>query len=385
MANYRHPHKLESVAWRYGEPPNANTYFIKLRCRNKNALLSPPNYHLKSKDIMARANATHPGTELKEGEFCTTIWEHNSALKCGLIQDIEYLECIDFEDTTDFADFILPNYEQREPCKALIADYESRMTKLECYSHEEYQIAIRDSLFYKLINNNGYGKFAQNPRNFKEKLILSAGEFPPDYKEWLDNPESDPNACPWPDSMSYEDDDNAAYNFTIWERKADEFRFNNVAIAASITGRVRATLMEAIHNAVDPIYCDTDSILCRELNGVELSSSKLGSWNLEGEFNEVIIAGKKTYIARNTTQDIKPGMYGPIKPKTKSAAKGGFGLPWRKYADMIAGEIVTSKAKGVTLYKDGSQEYLMKKLRQTAPKRKVAHAANSVSAEVSAR
>jgi Vibrio phage DNA polymerase len=42
MANHRHPHRLESVTWRYGEAPNANTYFIRLRCRNKNALISAP-------------------------------------------------------------------------------------------------------------------------------------------------------------------------------------------------------------------------------------------------------------------------------------------------------------------------------------------------------
>lgn len=354
MAHYEHPHKTDVIDWRFDEEPNEHTFFIRLRCKNRGALITAANYNVTSRKIQDIANSIHPGAEAVEGEFFTTIWEHNAALECGLISDVEYLECIDFPERTNFSQFILPNYAMREPCKALIADYESRFAKAELGSLEDYQLAVRDSLFYKLINNNGYGKFAQNPRDFKESMILPPGEYPEGYQEWLHSDSDDD--CEW---ISDEYWNEEKHLFTVWQRPSPEMRFNNVGIAASITGRVRATLLTAIASAVDPIYVDTDSILCKELKNVELSSSKLGAWNFEGEFDQIIIAGKKTYMARNT----KTG-------KIKSAAKGGFGLNWEDYQSMISGIPVTSTAKGVTIYKSGAQEYLRKTIRQTAPKRR---------------
>jgi len=339
MANHKHPHTTNDISWRYDEEPNEHTRFVRLRCRNNGALITRAQA-LSSKSILAIAQSVHPGVHETEGEFMTTIWEHDAALRNGLISDVEYLECIDFPDTCDFKAFIMSQYEPREECKKVIFENAVDAFLLS--------IAKRDSTFYKLMMNNPYGKFAQNPRQFRDKFILDPGAFPDGYLE------SDETA--WESDEFWSDE---KHLFTIWSKPAPDIRFNNVAIAASITGCVRAKLIDAIANAIDPIYCDTDSLLCKGIRNVEISQTKLGAWNHEADFDEVIIAGKKLYAARNT-----------VTGKTKFASKGVFGLKWDDYERMISGQVVESVAFGVTIHKSGHQEYMRKKARQTAPKRK---------------
>lgn len=357
MAHCKHPHRTDEINWREDEPPNSDTFFVRMRCKNRGALIQPPDFALTSRKIIDIANSVHPGAHTTEGEYCTTIWEHNTALDLGLITDVEYLECIDFPSSTDFSEFILPLYGKRELCKetlerpALAGDNSDELRR---------EHAKRDSLFYKLLQNNAYGKFAQNPRDFKEKIILDAGVRPQEYQDWLDHKRED---AVW-EETEYKRD--GKHLFSMWERAAPEFRFNNVAIAASITGRVRATLMHAIANAEDAIYCDTDCVIAKRLSNVEFSQTKLGAWNHEATFDQIIIAGKKTYAARNT-----------VTGKKKFASKGAFGLQWEDYERMISGKSVLSTAFGVTLNKNGTQQYLRKSIRQTAPKRRAPDHAKS--------
>lgn len=71
-------------------------------------------------------------------------------------------------------------------------------------------------------------------------------------------------------------------------------RFYNVATAASITGFVRAFLMKSIQATQNPLYCDTDSIVCENASKL-LIGDKLGEWKSEGTGNLGAIAGKKLY------------------------------------------------------------------------------------------
>ena len=81
--------------------------------------------------------------------------------------------------------------------------------------------------------------------------------------------------------------------------------FLHVGTAASITGHVRAKLLRALAGAVEPVYCDTDSIICRSLPEA-LHGAKLGEWKLEATLpRSIAIAGKKLYAGRDSERHWK--------------------------------------------------------------------------------
>lgn len=128
--------------------------------------------------------------------------------------------------------------------------------------------------FAKLMLNSCYGKFGQDGRDFKKFRLCDFGEQPTDFPDWSIHAETD-------------------FLKTIFERPDPIDRFYNVATAASITAFVRAYLWKNIHSSKGVLYCDTDSIICREFNG-EISD-KLGAWNLEANLKEAYIAQRKMY------------------------------------------------------------------------------------------
>lgn len=330
MANCRHPIGNE-YAPRKGEP-SSYTAFVRLSCRNYGALVK-------------RGEAGETTADVERGIFTISKFEYDTALKYDLIEDVEIIECIDCNEFSDFSKFVIPLYENRLSTKALL--------KTLPQGSRDYNEAKKDDIFYKLLLNNCYGKFAQNPRRFRERFISDIGERPPQLRD-------DP--VQWPELPSAENGE-----YAIWERESRPWRFFNVGTGASITGAARAVLLEAIQNADDPIYCDTDSIICRDLRNVEIDPVKLGAWDIEAEFDEVIIAGKKMYACR--TND--PVGYGPHLPKVKS--KGVAGLKWDDMQRLLDEQVseayrhVIKTARGVTLTNDGRQHYMKRKVRATAP------------------
>ena len=60
--------------------------------------------------------------------------------------------------------------------------------------------------------------------------------------------------------------------------------------------RVRAfSLWEGINRADGVLYCDTDSIACRDSGDLHLDPLELGAWDVEAECKRGAIAGKKLY------------------------------------------------------------------------------------------
>jgi len=148
--------------------------------------------------------------------------------------------------------------------------------------------------FAKLIMNSGYGRAGLNPENFRDYIIFR------DFGE-------DQNLIDQGYSMCVDYDD-----FELWEKKPEikEEDFCDVAIAASITSAARANLLENLQFAIDPIYCDTDSIICKDFHG-DLHPSRIGAWAIEKESKNVVIAGKKMYALYNDIED------GPLKISSK--------------------------------------------------------------------
>jgi hypothetical protein len=307
MANFKHP--ISSTFTVYDAKPaiRPNTTFIELTCRNKNAL------------VAFDEDTATLSTNIKHGRFFTTIHEYKTALELGLISNIKLHSTIDFHEHSDFSDFVIPRYNARAEYKDLLE-----------IDPDNIDIQ-RKSLLVKLILNNAYGRWAINPRNFKDMYLCLPNEQPP-Y----------PDMKPFHENQSY----------IIWARPAVRQKFANVATAASITGAARSELMRAIHHAVSPIYCDTDSLICLDLPHTELHPSRLGAWSLEAEFDVVHVAAKKLYAARNTTTG-----------KTKVRAKGINGLTFDEVADLVNGKTIIKTLSAPTFKADGTQRYITRTLR----------------------
>ncbi len=327
MANCKHPISSDYTK-RLKGGIKENTCFVELECENFGA-------------FVRRDESGATTAEMKRGRFFTTIHEYEAALELGLIDKVKIISCIDNAEMSSFDQFVIPLYAKRQETKALL-----KVLKKET---SEYAEAKREDIFTKLLLNNAYGKFAQNPRRYKESHITGPEDEAPEGYE-----------CPIP---AYECDE-----YKIWQRPTQKRRYNNVGTAASITGAARAKLMRAIASAVDPIYCDTDSIICRDLPGVEIDAQKLGAWDIEAEFSEVIITGKKQYACKvagtlDTTGCVSTGQL----PEYKIRSKGVSGLKWDDFIKMLEGELIEVVNFAPTLSKTGKQFYMTRNVRATAP------------------
>ena len=332
MANFQHP--ISNEFFRRSGKPGPNTVFIKLHCTNQGALIR-----------RGENNETTAGAI--SGTFLTTIWEYNAAIKHNLIRNVLIEDCIDFMERSDFSKFVNPIYDRRLEIKKQLKKCEEESP--EWLEHK------KDDYLLKYLMNNAYGKFAQNPRRFKEHWLTNPGEKPP-----VEAGEG------WGDLPAFESN-----THVIWERPNPNVHFNNVATAASITGAARAILLDAIHNSVDPIYCDTDSLICRDLSSVEIDPVKLGAWDLEKEFDEVIICGKKEYICKvKGKQDGQEGRY-KVRCKGAQFEQDEIldGRVWNKFQSMLDGKIIQVLNRAPTMNKKGDQFYMRRNIRATATRR----------------
>lgn len=394
MANIAHPIGSEFLI---NDRITSRTAFITLRCRNP------------KRALCARAENGDLTFSLLAGEFHTTIHEYNVALKYKLISDVQIIRTVEFHKWTDFSKFIVPIYDQRQEYKVLLHDAAAGKIFADEYKLAEWK---RESLFLKLLANNSYGKFAQNPRRFREHYITQPGERPP--VNWLylgieretemvsgirkpfdgdpPKPEFDEAFFQVARSRDLPEVENDQY--WIWSHQTPEFRFNNVATAASITGAARAKLLEAMQHADDPLYCDTDSLICRGFDDtVYRHDYELGAWNKEADIETFIGNGKKTYAYRkvkpegvfdipyhegqqaaiaggnrlcpypDTHENFKSWGKGYSSIVVKS--KGMNNVTWNDMLEISGGGTVRKTMIAPTIQKTGKQEYLTRDLRKT--------------------
>jgi hypothetical protein len=280
-------------------------------------------------------------------------------LKLGLIENIRINRCIDFAERSNFSEFVLPLYARRQETKDRL--------KTLVKGTREYNDTKKDDIFYKLILNNAYGKYAQNPRKFKECFITDTDEQPGldcdgclkgivKQDGWHTPKKGVAFRCmSWGPLPHFKCDD-----YWIWQRPQDKLRFNNVATAASITGAARAVLMEAIATADDPIYCDTDSVIARNLGHLPLHDSELGAWKIEHGLDEIIIAGKKLYACKVA------GVPDGHKDRIKVKSKGVSGLSWRDLERALNDEMIEILSNSLTLDRYGGARYMRRNVRATA-------------------
>lgn len=187
-------------------------------------------------------------------------------------------------------------------------------------------------LFAKLFMNSLYGKFAANPDRYKEYII--------------DNFDSH---CP--EGYAH---DAAIGNKQLYSRPLPEpiQRWYNIATAASITGWVRGYLWKAINQVENPLYCDTDSIICKSTGNLPMGD-KLGAWATEAKLDQVAIAGKKLYACR-----LKDGSY-------KTASKGARLKP-HEIIKVAKGQDITYKPDAPTFSLSLGNRFTTRLIRKTA-------------------
>lgn len=171
-------------------------------------------------------------------------------------------------------------------------------------------------IFAKLLLNSAYGKFGQNPENYFDYMII---------RNLYELPQAEYEAGLW---KLYELHD----EFAIWRKKSERESYFDVATAASITSASRAMLLDAIATAKNPIYCDTDSIICESFPGT-VHESALGAWKCEGEADTLAIAGKKLYAAFKNGECIKSANKGVrLSPAEIVKICRGRSVTWKNLA-----------------------------------------------------
>jgi hypothetical protein len=267
-----------------------------------------------------------------EGEFYATGHEIRAGLKHGRLKIISVLEASYCREKTDFKPFIEPIYAARLEAKA--------------------RGDILNTTLLKLVMNGAYGRFAINPREFTEDIIVQADELP-----------NLPITINEDTGLMQMEQDGLLYVCTKFDLQFGIYHFThkmdpeksrswaNVAIAASITGASRAYLFETLCRSENPYYCDTDSVACRAL-GAHADPTQLGAWKEEAHGDLMAVGGKKIYALFDNRKCVKLASKGAkLTPSQVFAIARG--RTWRH--DNLA------PAMSLT----GKMEYVSRHLRKT--------------------
>ena len=197
--------------------------------------------------------------------YNVTGWELMAAIETKTIDEIQFIYYHKFTETLSFKEYIDHFWNLR------------KVYKLQGDKGRDY--------YAKIFLNSLYGKFATDPRKYKQYTIRPGNALDQVLKELQENTNF--------------------HRFREWlivgeQTKSNKNLFYNVATAASVTGYVRAKLWRAICNSTRPLYCDTDSITAVKFGKDVQLGKELGQWEIENHYDRVVIAGKKLYAFHKT-------------------------------------------------------------------------------------
>lgn len=214
----------------------------------------------------------------KVREFFITGWEYLAARDTGTLKLHKLHKITRFLQSITFGPYVDEWYDKKTTAK--LDDRKA------------------DELIAKLFLNALYGKYGTDATDYKEYQIIGEDEiYAANAEDW--NVETLHNGI-------------AVVSKPASERAK---RFYNVATAASVTGYVRAFMWKSLQKCGGVCYCDTDSIMARDVSGLELSETEIGQWKIEAYGKNAWIAGKKLYTVELTKPDKKGNAH-------KSASKG---------------------------------------------------------------
>lgn len=304
MKAYLHPVGTATIL---GKKIEANTCFVVAEGENYGAFTQ--------RNALGGLDFT-----IDKGTFFTSIHEWNAAMETGSFRCQKIIKTYGFDDRITFEEFVDHFFDARKLAKAA-------GDKIH-------------ALFYKYVLNSAYGKFAQNGANFFDWEIVPYG----DIGAWTSRG--------WKASYTHENE------YIILKRPTLQPRYNNVCTGASITGAARAVLLKGIHAVENPLYCDTDSLICTQIRTdssgpvLRCDDTELGAWKVEAEGDLAAIAGKKLYAVWKDGKLVK------------KAHKGGR-LDGDEIMRIARGETV-EKENPVPAFKfDGSIQWIKRRFRKT--------------------
>jgi hypothetical protein len=257
-------------------------------------------------------------TDNSPREYFATGWELRLGLEKGLVKINKIERVYNFTRKISFGDYV------------------DHFFKLKAASKD-----IDDAryLLAKLYMNSLYGKFGQSSLDHKEYTLIS-----PEYiSDFLASNEN----------SLFEGELGA---FALMSVPIDEknMKFFNVCTAASITGFVRAYLYDQILKVKNPIYCDTDCVVCED--GDFNVGKELGQWGFEGNFRSGAIGGKKLYAFEYEVAK---------KSQTHKISSKGVKLNAKQIYSIARGEEIEYKndAPSFSIHKD--VEFLTRNIKMT--------------------
>jgi len=272
--NSMYPHVMATYHHPYGDSYTVKDYHAK------NIPENGAGFFMGTCDSRAafpvrQKNKTTPYTIGKNLDIKITIHELVAAQQCDAACNFRGKLLLPTFSTT-FDKFILPHFASRKKAKA-VGDAGA-------------------DLYHKLIPNSSYGRFAMSPDGREETYYAEKGE---DISELKLN------------GFTVKDIDLHAERFILSRDVSRPWAFyEDVATGASITGAARAELMRGIYHAKNPLYCDTDSIMCEELDC--RIGKELGEWKHECSFDTAAIAGKKMYALIEKKRIVKQASKGVV-------------------------------------------------------------------------
>jgi hypothetical protein len=336
MRNMLHPVSQPNTF--VGNEITKQTYFVTVYGRNNGA------FPIRTKDDGLCFTK-------ERGVFSVTIHEYNAAIETGMFECEDVIECINFERAIKFDKFVDKYHALRKQAQ-LNGDKGGKQ-------------------FYKTIGNSAYGKFSQNPDNYYNYMFASIED----------------------DMHTYNDDGSIAEDsyfadtimfdagMTLWKKRTYMSKRFNVATGASITGGARSLLIRALATCKRPLYCDTDSIICEQLNDVPIHDVNIGCWKVEHYAHTLAIGGRKMYALFGdvcpTCNGTKKRMNDECKDVKKRntmfhsfcciklACKGAM-LDPDQIIQVANGETVTWNATAPTInFKNHTFEYVKRKIKRT--------------------
>ncbi len=256
--------------------------------------------------------------------FNATSHEIRAARALGLLDIHKVRQCYVWQDTTRFDQFV--EFFMRQKIEA------------------ENSGDKAGRLFAKLLMNNAFGKFAQNPLRFKE------------FELFIDEEKCTANG--------YELEGILGDRIIGARPAAAQHGWFNVATAASITGAARATLLHALHGARRVIYCDTDSIICEAIGpDAVIDPLKLGAWKIETRADTFFIAAKKLYAAQHK------GSFRDDKGEPIKSACKGAPVPPEIIARIARGELYTAAIEAPSMRLGSPAKFITRTLARADKKR----------------
>lgn len=306
---HQHPDGNEYTVF-HGQPRHLEKSFLYLSCYSKGAF---------PKREKSKLSFPHDYSD-----YYVTGWEYIAAVENNLISDVTIHYSYEFLNTRCYSGFVEHWHEIKQHAK-------------RTGNKAQYVIA-------KIMLCSVYGKFAQNKPTYDEYRIVEGGTQLED--NWTLDAE-----------FGTKELHSRPCIYNIIKKHGDKWKFiplfYNVATAASITGFVRAQLINTI-SALEhhrPVYVDTDGIITENI-AVDLGSTgdKLGSWKFEGKAAPCYIAAKKLYAAK-------------LSDGWKVASKGGILTPGQ-IKKICEGETVIWRKEAPTFGVDGSAFFMVRSFSQ---------------------